>query len=80
VVERAPFVAFVVRLDQSDRTESSKAKGAISVIFGYQVSQRLRYCKRVWSILHNTAVTEQWTTKWPYIANAVIRMVKNHGE
>jgi len=29
---------------------------------------------------HNTAVTKQWTTEWPYIANAVFRIVKNHGE
>jgi len=25
-------------------------------------------------------VTKQWTTKWPYIANAVFRNVKNRGE
>jgi len=30
-------------------------------------------------ILYNTAVTEQWTAKWPYIANAVLRIVKDHG-
>ena len=33
-----------------------------------------------WSILHNTAVAKQWTAKSPYIANAVFRIVKNHGE
>jgi len=26
------------------------------------------------------AVTEQWTTKWPYIANVVFRIVQNYGE
>jgi len=32
------------------------------------------------SVLHNTAVTKLLTAKWPYIANAVFRIVKNHGE
>jgi len=27
------------------------------------------------NLLHNTAVTKQWTEKWPYIANAVFRIV-----
>jgi len=31
-------------------------------------------------MLRNTAVTKHWTTKWPYIANAVFRIVKNDGE
>jgi len=31
-------------------------------------------------LLHNTAVTKQWNTKCPYIADAVFRIVKNHGE
>jgi len=25
-------------------------------------------------------VTKQWTAKWPYNANAVSRIVQNHGE
>ena len=29
-----------------------------------------------WSILHNTAVTKQWTAKWPYISNAIFRLVQ----
>jgi len=31
-------------------------------------------------MLHNTATTKQWTTKWPYIGNAIFSIVKNHGE
>jgi len=31
-------------------------------------------------MLHNTAVTNQWTAKWPYIANAFFRITQNHGE
>ena len=27
-------------------------------------------------MLHKTAGIKQWTTKWPYIANAVFRIVK----
>jgi len=30
--------------------------------------------------LYRAAVTKQWTTKWPYIANAVFRIVLNYGE
>jgi len=26
------------------------------------------------------SVTKQWTAKWSYIANAVFRIVQNHGE
>jgi len=25
-------------------------------------------------------MTEQWTAKWPHIANTVFRIVQNHGE
>ena len=31
-------------------------------------------------MFHNTAVTKQWTAKWPFIADVVIRIVQNHGE
>ena len=31
-------------------------------------------------MLYNTAVTKNWTAKWPYIATAVSRIVPNHGE
>ena len=27
-----------------------------------------------------STVTKQWTSKWLYIANAVFRIVQNHGE
>jgi len=27
-------------------------------------------------MFHNTAVTKQWTTKWPLIANTVFRIYK----
>ena len=33
-----------------------------------------------YSILHNTTVTQQWTAKRPDMANAVFRIVKNHGK
>ena len=49
---------------------------AVSVIFGSQVSLRVHYCKRD-EVLHNTTVTKQWMTKWPYIANAVFQIVDN---
>jgi len=48
---------------------ASKVGGWISETFGSQVSKQLRYCKR--DEVHNTAVTKQWATKWPYIANVV---------
>jgi len=31
-------------------------------------------------MLHNTAETKQWMTKWPCIANALFRIVHNRGE
>jgi len=31
-------------------------------------------------MFHNTAVTKQWTAKWPYIGNAGFRIVQNYGE
>jgi len=31
-------------------------------------------------MVHNTAVTKQWTAKCSNIANAVYRIVQNHGE
>ena len=33
-----------------------------------------------WSILHNTAVIKNQTTKCPYTANAFFRILQNHGE
>jgi len=36
------------------------------VVFGNQVSLRVHYWKKGELImLHNTAVTKQWTAKWP---------------
>jgi len=29
---------------------------------------------------HNTAVTNKRTAQWPDVANAVFRIVQNHGE
>ena len=29
---------------------------------------------------YNAAVTKQWMSKWPYIANAVYQIVQNLGE
>jgi len=46
-----------------------------SVIFGSQISLRVDYCER--DILHNTAVTKQYTAKWLYISNAVFQIVQN---
>jgi len=49
----------------------------ISVIFGCQESLTTNsLLQETGRILHNTAVTKQWTSKWPYIANAVFRIVK----
>jgi len=52
--------------------------GDFSKIFWSSIITGLLLQER-WSILHNTAVTKQWTAKWPYIANAVFRIVQNHG-
>jgi len=30
--------------------------------------------------VHYTAVTKQWTAKWPYITNVILRIVQNHGK
>ena len=38
---------------------------------GFAALRRIKF-----SAFHNTAVTKQWTTKWPYIANAAFRIVK----
>jgi len=49
----------------------------ISVIFGCQESLTTSsLLQETGSILHNTAVTKQWTSKWPYIAIVVFRIVK----
>jgi len=60
---------------------ASKFRGrAISVIFGSQVSLRVHNCKS--DEVYFTALLrqKQWTTKWPYIVNAVFQIVQNHGE
>jgi len=31
-------------------------------------------------MFHSTAVTQQWTAKWAYIANAFFLFAQNHGE
>jgi len=31
-------------------------------------------------MLHNTAVTKEWTAKWPSIANAVFWIVQNNSK
>jgi len=31
-------------------------------------------------MLHKIAVTKQWTTKWPHVANAVFQILKSCGE
>ena len=54
-------------------------QGAISVIFGIQVSLRVHYCKRD-EVYFRTAVTKQYMTEWAHIANVVLRIVKNYGE
>jgi len=42
---------------------------------GFTTVREMKY-----SLLDNTAVTKQVTAKWPDIANAVFRIVKNYGE
>jgi len=61
-------------------SEFSDGGGAISVIYGSQVSLRGSILWKKWNILHNTAVTKQWTAKWLYIVNAVFQIAQNHGE
>jgi len=41
-----------------------------NTVFGRQALLRVYCCKRD-EVLHNTSVTKQWTTEWPYTANAV---------
>ena len=55
---------------------ASKLTGAISVIFGSQVSTDSLLQKSIPVLHNNTAVTKQWTTKWPYIANVIFRIYK----
>jgi len=38
---------------------------------GFATVREMKY------MLHNTGVTKQWTKKWPYIANVVLRIVHN---
>jgi len=58
---------------------ASKVRGAMSIIFCSQVSLRAHYCKRrSTGLFHTSAVTKQWTAKWPYIANAVFRIAQNY--
>ena len=54
----------------ADPVSQLRPRGAISIMFGNEVSLRVRYCKR----------DQVDFTKWPYIANAVFRIVQNHGE
>ena len=51
----------------------------ISEKFGCQVS-RVHYCKRDEVLLHNVSMTNQLRATWPYITDAVFRIVQNHGE
>ena len=34
----------------------------------------------MYRLLHNTAVTKQWTSNWPCVANTLCRIVRNYGE
>jgi len=58
---------------QAGADPANKFREVISVIFGSQVSLRVHYYKRDEV---NTAVTKQWTPKWPYIANVVFQIFK----
>jgi len=76
-----PSLATVHMIVSPRADPASKVRGgAISVIFGSQVSLRVHWCKSEVYFTHSIAVTKQWTAKWPYIANAVFRVVQNHGE
>jgi len=58
---------------------SEVARGAFSIIT-YLIKSSLITASPLqerWNTLHNTDVTKQWTTKWPYIANAIFRIVQN---
>jgi len=46
---------------------------AVKSRYGYSNVREIKYT------LHSSAVTKQRTAKWPYIANAVFRIVQNHG-
>jgi len=54
--------------------------GAISVIFCSQVSLRVHYCKRHEVYFTTLLWQNNGDPNGPYIANAVFRIVQNHGE
>jgi len=51
---------------------------AISVIFCSESHYGFTTVRDDVYFNHNTAMTKQWTAKWPYIANAIFR-IKIHG-
>jgi len=76
------YLCCSMRLFQPGADPAGKVRGgAISVIIGSQVSLTASLLQARRSMLHNTAVTKQWTTKWPYIANVVFsELVQIYGE
>jgi len=54
--------------------------GTISAILGSQGSLCVHYCKGDEVYFTTVLCTKQWTVNWPYIGNAVFRIVQNHGE
>jgi len=63
----------------ADPASEVRDGGDSSNIWESQVSLRVHCCK-LDEVIHNTAVTKQWTAKWPYIANAVFQIVQKPGE
>jgi len=77
------YMYFVICLAVRTRADrASKFRGMISQLnlviksgYGFTTAREMKY-----SLLDNTAVTNQLTTQWPDVANAVFRIVQNYDE
>jgi len=74
------FVICLAVRTRADR--ASKFRGMISQLnlviksgYAFTTAREMKY-----SLLDNTAVTNQLTTQWPDVANAVFRIVQNYDE
>jgi len=57
---------------KSDYPRASKSPGPVAIATFATIVKS--------GTVYYTAVKKQWTTKWPYIAKAVFRIVQNHGK
>ena len=69
-----------VLANRSDQPVGLLGHDFSNIWYAILISSSLHYCKVRWSMLRDTAVTKQWTAKWPYFANVVFWIVKKHWE